>query len=72
MIAEEQDQPLSPNEAALFAALSAIIHATPGGPQRKMLAALLSASREDFLAEGQPQSAALIGLLATAAETGPA
>ena len=72
MNTDEQDQPLSPNEAALFAALFAIIQATPRGPQRKMLAVLLNASREDFLADGQPQPAALIGLLATAAETGPA
>ena len=71
VVAEEQDQPLSPNEAALFAALSAIIQATPGGPQRKMLAVLLNASRKDFLVQGEPQSAALVGLLATAAETGP-
>ena len=70
MATEEHDQPLSPNEAALFAALSAIIQTTPGGPQRKMLAVLLNASREDFLVQGQPQSAALIGLLAAGAESG--
>jgi hypothetical protein len=69
---ESRDTPLTENEAALFMAISALVQVVPGGPQRKMLAGLLEIHREALLAEKRPQGAALLGILATYAESGPA
>lgn len=69
---EESDgsRPLSENEAAIFAALTAIVQTLPVGERRARLAALLEESRSDFLQDDKPQSAALLGLLASYAATG--
>ena len=69
---EESGMPLTENEAAMFMAISALVQCTPDGPQRKMLSALLDAHREALLGEKKPQGAALLGILATYAESGPA
>jgi hypothetical protein len=66
----EGNQPLSENEAALYAALTAIVQTLPVGPGRARLAALLDECRGDFLLEGKPQAAALLGLLGSYAKTG--
>jgi hypothetical protein len=67
---EDEDQPLSENEAALFAAISAIIRSIPIGRQRKMLTLLLSEAEGGFLVEKKPQAAALLSLLASLAGGG--
>jgi hypothetical protein len=72
MTYKDKTQPLSENEAALFAALTAVIRTLPPGPHRTMLAGLLAEERADFLQDGKPQAAALLGLLASYAETGEA
>ena len=66
------EQPLSENEAALFAALTAIVRTLPPGQHRTMLAGLLEEERADFLQDQKPQAAALLGLLASYAQTGEA
>ena len=72
MSSDDSNQPLSENEAGLFAAVTAIIRTLPPGPHRVMLGALLKEHRVDFLQDGKPQAAALVGLLASYAETGEA
>lgn len=62
---------LSDNEAVLFMAVAAIVQSIPRGPQRKMLAGLLEAHRAKMLEDRKPEPAALLGLLASYAETGP-
>lgn len=72
MSAVEPEQPLSENEAALFAAVTALVRTLAPGQRRAMLAGLLEEERADFLQDGKPQAAALLSLLASYARTGEA
>ena len=69
-MSDETDKPLSETEAALFAAMAALVQATARGPERKLLGVLLDEQRAGFLQSQQPQAAALLGLLASYASEG--
>lgn len=72
MSQQDTGQPLTENEAALFAAITAIIRTLPPGQHRIMLSGLLDEQRTDFLQDEKPQAAALLGLLTSYAATGEA
>lgn len=72
MTPQDASQPLTENEAALFAAVTAIIRTLPPGQHRTLLAGLLDEGRTDFLQDQKPQAAALLGLLTSYASTGDA
>lgn len=65
-------EPLSESEAALFAALSAIIRTIPPGRYRAMLGGILEEHRAHFIQDGRAQAAALVSMLGSYAEKGEA
>lgn len=71
-MSDDRATPLSETEAALFAALTAIIRTLPPGLHRTTLAGLLQEERTEFLQDEKPQAAALLSLLASYAATGDA
>lgn len=72
MSPDDDQPPLSENEAALFAALTAVIQTVPVGEGRARLGALLEEARTDFLQDGKAQSAAILSVLSSYATTGQA